>query len=1060
MTRILIVDDHAANREYLVALLNHDYTTLEAIDGTDALEQVRRHRPDLVIADILMPTMDGYEFVRRLREDATIADTRVIFLTAVYHEHETRELAESSGVSCVLTKPCEPETVLQTVEWALDSVSTAIQPPNREAFDRKHLRVVTDKLSQTINDLGIANERFGALISINLKLASERDPRKLLRELCTAARDLIGARHAVLAVGTRGSTKVRYCATAGMEAETAEEIGLETLDSGEVGASYRDQRTQRLLNRGGDPVALGLPPGHPPAESALVAPIVSLKHIYGWICLTGRIGSHEFTADDERLLTILAAQVGRIYENGDLYLEVQESERKFRQLTEHIHEVFFLVDPEMRRTLYVSPAYEEIWGRRTEDLYDDPSEWMKAVHPGDRKLALAAFASGRDTGHFDYEFRILRLGGEERWIHARGFPIHDSGNRLYRIAGIAEDITNRKSAEERIQRLSRVHAVMSGINSSIVRLREREALFKETCRILVEHGRFAMAWVGLLDQETLAVTVTAYQGPAADRELLSGIQFSASEHLPGGRTTVGEALRHRRPAFTTVLTRDDEPAPDMKGPARRGYRRIISLPLLSGDTSLGVVVLYSKEPGELEDEEMALLVELAEDISYALDYIKNEELIEYLAYHDPLTGLVNRATLHRRLTDVIAGKQTENGTFALLLMNINNFRDINDTLGHSNGDVLLRETAGRLSGVLWDSDVVACLGGDEFAILLPSLADKGDIQQVIGKISRVLQRQFMIGGLPVNVEARLGVALYPDHGDTADVLWQRADIALRSAKELHGSWALYEPAIDHYDADRLTLIGGLRSAMDHNELVLHYQPNIDLSTGRVHGVEALLRWQHPERGLIFPDEFIPQVERTGLVNTMTSWVLANALRQGRVWHANGLLVEVSINISVRNLLDPDLCGDIVDMARSSRFPLERLKLEITESALMTDPELARSVLQELSDAGIRLSVDDFGTGHSSLVYVRDLPVSTIKIDKSFVIDFDQPRNAAIVSTAVDLGHNLGMTVTAEGVESEATWVALREMGCDTAQGYYFSRPLPIDQATAWLRESPWRYVPG
>lgn len=489
MIRILVVDDHAPNREFLVTLLGYGgYAVLEAADGAEALDRVRKDHPDLVIADILMPTMDGYEFVRRLREDAAIAHTRVIFYTAVYHETETRQLAHSCGVSHVLTKPAEPETVLRTVEQALEIAAAPPRPPDPDEFDREHLRVVTDKLSQTVDELGITNKRFAALIDINLQLASERDPRRLLEGLCPAARGLIGARHAVLAVGNRDDARIRHYITAGMQPSSAEELGLRGLDEGEVGAAYRDRSSLRLVNPDGDPMAVGLPPGHPPASSVLVAPIVSLKHIYGWICLTGRIGSGEFTGEDERLLTILAAQVGRIYENGDLYLEIQESERKFRQLTEHIHEVFFLIDPELKHVLYVSPAYEDIWGRGTEVLYQNPREWMNAVHPLDRDASMEALHAARTSGSFDYEFRIVRPDGETRWIHARGFPIHDADGRIYRVAGIAEDMTRRKHAEDRIRRLNQLYAVLSGINSTIVRIRERQALFQEACRILVEHG--------------------------------------------------------------------------------------------------------------------------------------------------------------------------------------------------------------------------------------------------------------------------------------------------------------------------------------------------------------------------------------------------------------------------------------------------------------------------------------------------------------------------------------------------------------------------------------------
>lgn len=619
----------------------------------------------------------------------------------------------------------------------------------------------------------------------------------------------------------------------------------------------------------------------------------------------------------------------------------------------------------------------------------------------------------------------------------------------------APSSANHGQAGSGVTDLNRVYAVLSGINAAIVRIRDRHALFEECCRVLIEHGGFEMAWIGILDHDSRAVTPTVWRGPAPDHELISSVEFSADEQAPGGRTTIGMAIRERRPVSSAELRFEGEIRERFNGLLERGYRSVLSLPLLSGKACVGVIVVYSRNPEIFDDDEMRLLNELVENISFALDYIRNEERVTFLAFKDPLTGLANRAMLYRRLSEAIGATGTGRKPFALLLMNINNFQDINHTLGHHNGDLLLREAAERLESTLWQSDIVACLGGDEFAIVLPGVASDRDVNLSVEKVSGILQKQFVIQGLPINVEARLGVSLYPDHGESADSLWQNADIALRAAKERHRAWVLYAPEIDHHDPQQLALIGGLRGAMDRSELLLHYQPRIDLRTGHTRGVEALLRWEHPDRGLIYPDAFIPLAERTGLINPLTTWVLANALRQGHIWDSRNLPLDMSVNLSARNLQDSDLSAGILELARSSRFPLERLQLEITESAIMSDPSRARAVLQELSDAGVRMSLDDFGTGQASLAYVRDLPITALKIDKSFVMDFAEPRNAAIVRSAIELGHNLGLSVTAEGVEDEAAYETLCELGCDVAQGYFFSRPLPVDQLMTWLRNSRW-----
>ena len=316
---------------------------------------------------------------------------------------------------------------------------------------------------------------------------------------------------------------------------------------------------------------------------------------------------------------------------------------------------------------------------------------------------------------------------------------------------------------------------------------------------------------------------------------------------------------------------------------------------------------------------------------------------------------------------------------------------------------------------------------------------------------------FQIVSLPIYVEARVGIALYPDHGDTADLLWQRADIALQQTPDSPGAPTTYNTEIDSFDPKRLALIGELRNSIDANELVLFWQPKVDIKTKSTIGMEALIRWQHPDQGLIYPDSFIPFIEHTGLIHPLTTWVIKNALAQGKIWCDLGFRLQISINISARNLLDPTLTTSILDELQLSGFPIDLLTIEVTESAIMHDPKKGQAMLAEMKKSGIRLSMDDFGTGQSSLTYLKDLPLSEMKIDKSFVIDYEQPRNAAIVHAAVTLGQNLGLKVTAEGVENEATLDALAKINCEIAQGYFISRPMEAENIVDWLNTSAWPY---
>jgi len=431
-----------------------------------------------------------------------------------------------------------------------------------------------------------------------------------------------------------------------------------------------------------------------------------------------------------------------------------------------------------------------------------------------------------------------------------------------------------------------------------------------------------------------------------------------------------------------------------------------------------------------------------------------QERMQRLAYEEPVTGLPNRTAMHSELAHLLAPGQL-GAEFALVLLNIDCFRDINDSLGHQNGDLLLKALAGRLQTELASVARLGSLGGDEFALIIPHVGRVGEIERLLSRVRDCLQQPLEVASIPVRVEATAGVALAPRDGETADVLWRRAHIALRAAKERREPQAFYHPSIDHHDPMRLALVAELRTAIVQDQLRLHYQPKLDLRTGKVIGAEALVRWNHPVRGLIFPDTFIPLAERTGLINPLTTWVLRSALQWGLELDVAGAPMELSVNISARNLYESTFCSEVLALLTQTGFPVERLTLEITETAIMADPLRAKAVLQRLHDAGLHLSMDDFGIGQSSLTYLKDLPFTKMKIDKSFVMGFDQPRNVAIVRSAIDLARNMSLLVTAEGIEDEPTYLALRELGCDLGQGYFFSKPLPGADFMPWLHQSRW-----
>lgn len=430
-----------------------------------------------------------------------------------------------------------------------------------------------------------------------------------------------------------------------------------------------------------------------------------------------------------------------------------------------------------------------------------------------------------------------------------------------------------------------------------------------------------------------------------------------------------------------------------------------------------------------------------------------QKALTYQALHDMLTGLPNRTLLNDRVQQALHIARRDDTPLALLLLDLDRFKEINDTFGHDYGDVLLQRVAERLRGTLRASDAVARLGGDEFAILLPEDDAEGAVS-VACKITETLDRPFLVDGHLLHVEGSIGIALYPQHGADAATLLRHADVAMYAAKRCHGRHAVYNPLHDQLSPTRHAVITALRQAIERDQLVLHYQPIVDLSGNRPVSVEALVRWSHPDDGLLSPEKFISLAEHTGLIVPLSRWVLEAALRQRQVWQQGGLDVTVTVNLSMPNLQDQQLVDMIRELLRRYDTPPAALRIEITESALMDDPAPTHQVLTRLNELGVHISVDDFGTGYSSLAYLKNLPVDELKIDQSFILHMVRNEtDAVIVRSTIGLAHGLGLRVVGEGVEDRQTCEMLSTLGCDAIQGYYVSAPLPASDLEGWLRGS-------
>ncbi|HWS67810.1 MAG TPA: EAL domain-containing protein [Steroidobacteraceae bacterium] len=729
--------------------------------------------------------------------------------------------------------------------------------------------------------------------------------------------------------------------------------------------------------------------------------------------------------------------------------QLEASEQRFRSISEATQEWIWEMNSQGVYT-FSSPAVETMLGYKPQEVLGKTCLDLVSATLRPQLAKLLRRGTLERTGWRDVVLHLKHTAGGIRWLEQSALPLLNDAGNVIGYRGVARDITQRRTQQDRIARLSRIQAVLSGINSTIVRVRERRELFREACRIAVQQGGFRMAWIGLVERGAARATPLVWDG--FDHGYLAAVNAAMGGEDAAGM--VGAAIREK----TMIVTNDIDADPHFvfkREALARGFRSMIAMPLLVADEAVGVLVLYAEETGFFDHEELKLLKDLAGDISFALDYIGKEERLAYVSYYDTLTGLPNRQLFFDRLAQALKVARAEGRELAVMIIDLQDFKRVNDTLGRDAGDRVLKELSSRLKRTTAESAAPARIGGDRFAVVAPNLSAANVARWIDEWVVDAFAEPLTVDGVELRTSVKVGIALFPTDADTAETLFVNAEAALKRAIGAADPYLFYSPEMNARIAERLHVESRLRKALNERQFVLHYQTKVDLATRQIRGLEALIRWNDPEEGLVLPDDFVPLLEESGLIVEVGRWVIEQAAADIQGWRDLGLRApRVAVNVSEVQVRHPNFVATVLQALGYPNVPDAGIDLEITETMVAQDTGTNVQKLSQLRAAGMRVFMDDFGTGYSGLSQLARLPIDALKIDRAFIAEMTtSSEHMAIVSTIINLAKALGMLVVAEGVETGEQAVRLQALGCDEAQGYLFSRPLPAGQ-TAQLLAQP------
>jgi diguanylate cyclase (GGDEF)-like protein/PAS domain S-box-containing protein len=790
--------------------------------------------------------------------------------------------------------------------------------------------------------------------------------------------------------------------------------------------------------------------------SGLDVPFIVISGVIGEDIAVGMMksGAHDYVMKEnlQRLVPAVRRELAEAHvrhEHRVAEMQVASAREAMDGLIESAMDAIVALD-ESRRIIVFNAAAQQMFGYSLGEVWLQPLEMLipERLRP-QHETHMRGFVESGDTSRRVGELVAvsgLRKGGQEFPVEISVAQISVAGERRY--TAILRDVSGQVDTQKRITHLYRTTAMLSAVNSLLVRVRSRDELYRSVCRIAVDLGQFARAWVGVVDRQSTSLRWRSTIGCEA------GFPERVLESMPPDLRD-GVALNHRLvvqrlPAIFDRI-RGAAPHERPKDLGDNGYFGIAWLPLIDGRETVAVLVLHANVAGAFDDSEIRLLKELAGDMSFALQHISQTRRLNFLSYYDSLTGLANRTLFKERLDQRLSAARSRKGRLALAVLGVERFKSINDTAGRHAGDAVLRHVADRLRRSVKDATAISRIGADYFAIAVDDLVDAEQIADRMLRLhSHVSRAPLKIDEGEIAIPTKIGIALFPDDAADSEQLLAGADAAVRQAKQGPEPVVFFDRRMTDAVAQQLRLENHLQHALRRAEFKLHYQPKIELATGRIIGLEALLRWQNPELGLVSPAGFVPLLEASGLIVDVGAWVVERAMLDRQEWLARGLQApRVAVNVSPVQLRQSDFVQRI-----SAGFVEQRgdgVEVEITESFVMEDVEATIERLERLRDLGVTLSIDDFGSGYSSLAYIARLPVQSLKIDRVFIATMlADPSHRAVVSSAISLAHSLGLEVVAEGVETRDVAAALVTLGCDHAQGYYYSRPVPADATEALL----------